>query len=156
MRSVPLENCCPLTQNRARSQREKRERWADTLRTGNTSASERHKRMEQGWDDSNVIIYSKERKIEFEEPFLRRRNSLPPKKIQRKEVKRTQSGSGTSASLNEWRELFELASARKQGKGSNYLKRLEALMENNKAPRGTEVIAKSQKPRPGCARGRAL
>lgn len=140
----------------------KKESWADTLRSSNGSCEEKYKKMEQGWDDSNVVIRNpKERKwhritAEIEQRDqgvpLQRRNSLPPKKL----VRKNSSSRRDAESLSEWRELFELALSRKivngklKGKsfgddvvdhsGGYFLKHLDALLVHSKAPRAAEVL----------------
>ncbi|KAL6436175.1 hypothetical protein ACFW04_005725 [Cataglyphis niger] len=105
----------------------KKENWADTLRTG--CMDDRIKRMEKGWDDSNVIRTPKERKwhritaeIEQRVPSagdgLRMfgfKNSWTnnSKKVSRRSRSSHQKCAKPIQDIIEWEELFEIALARK-------------------------------------------
>ena len=137
----------------------KKENWEDSLRSGNGYIDDRVKKMEAGWDDSNVIKNPKERKwhritSEAEQKEnghekVARRNSLPKKTQPGKVLKRTRSSPTRRRPLYdviEWDEILEMALARKFGskKKKNgeqdvgYLKNLEVLLEN-KAPLNVQV-----------------
>ena len=139
-----------------RSQR--KENWEESLRSGNGFIDDRVKKMEDGWDDSNVITNPRERKwhritaeIEQKEndhDKMVRRNSLPKKFQAGKVLKRTRSSPTRKRPLYdvmEWDEIMEMALARKFGNGKrkngeecSYLKNLEVLLEN-KAPLNVQV-----------------
>jgi len=115
----------------------RKECWADTLRAG--CANDKIKRMEEGWDDSNVIRTPKERKwhritAEIEQRVPNSSNGLRACGLKsgwtntsKKTLKRSRPGHQRCAkpiqNIIEWEELFELALARKirrkiRGKGN--------------------------------------
>ncbi|EGI66034.1 Myosin-XVIIIa [Acromyrmex echinatior] len=105
----------------------KKESWADTLRVG--CMDDRIKRMEKGWDDSNVIRTPKERKwhritAEIEQKIPSMDNGIRMFSFKsswannsKKVSKRSRSGHQRCAKpiqdIIEWEELFEMALARK-------------------------------------------
>lgn len=106
----------------------KKESWADTLRVG--CIDDRIKRMEAGWDDSNVIRTPKERKwhritAEIEQRIPNPDNGLRmfngfkngwagnPKKMSKRSRACHQRCSKPIQDIIEWEELVELALARK-------------------------------------------
>lgn len=134
--------------------------WEDSLRSGNGYHDDRIKKMEDGWDDSNIIRNPKERKWERitaaavddnqrenGHAKVTRRNSLPKKIQGGKILKRTRSSPTRRRPLYdviEWDEIVEMALARKFGNRSKngqrgeFLKNLEVLLEN-KAPLNVQV-----------------
>lgn len=105
----------------------KKESWAETLRVG--SASDRIRRMEKGWDDSNVIRTPKERKwhritAEIEQRIPSTDNGLRmfgfknswannSKKVSKRSRPGHQRCTKPIQDIIEWEELFEMALARK-------------------------------------------
>ncbi|KAG5319334.1 MY18A protein, partial [Pseudoatta argentina] len=105
----------------------KKESWADSLRVG--CMDDRIKRMEKGWDDSNVIRTPKERKwhritAEIEQKIPSMDNGIRMFSFKsswannsKKVSKRSRSGHQRCAKpiqdIIEWEELFEMALARK-------------------------------------------
>ncbi|KAG5324546.1 MY18A protein, partial [Acromyrmex heyeri] len=105
----------------------KKESWADSLRVG--CMDDRIKRMEKGWDDSNVIRTPKERKwhritAEIEQKVPSMDNGIRMFSFKsswannsKKVSKRSRSGHQRCAKpiqdIIEWEELFEMALARK-------------------------------------------
>lgn len=104
----------------------KKENWAETLRVG--SASDRIRRMEKGWDDSNVIRTPKERKwhritAEIEQRIPSTDNGLRmfgfkntwanSKKVSKRNRPSHQRCAKPIQDIIEWEELFEIALARK-------------------------------------------
>jgi len=112
----------------------RKECWADTLRAG--CVNDKIRRMEEGWNDSNVIGTPKERKwhritAEIEQKLPNPSNGLRVKggwtNNSKKMLKRSRPGHQRCAkqiqNIIEWEELFELALARKirrkiRGKGN--------------------------------------
>lgn len=132
----------------------RKDNWEESLRSGN---DDRYKKMEDGWDDSNIIRNPKERKWERitgvneqrENGYAKvtRRNSLPKKIQSGKILKRTRSSPTRRRPLYdviEWDEILEMALSRKFGNRrrkngeSEFLKNLEVLLEN-KAPLNVQV-----------------
>lgn len=127
-------HCPPLAPRGVRGLR--KECWADTLRAG--CIDDRIRRMEEGWDDSNVIRTPKERKwhritAEIEQRLPSTGNGLRALGVRsswannsKKVAKRSRGGYQRCArpiqDIVEWEELFEMALARKirrkiRGKG---------------------------------------
>lgn len=135
-RSHGSNYCSPLPRG---GKNLRKESWADTLRAG--CMDDRIKRMEQGWDDSNVIRTPKERKwqritAEIEQRIPHPDNGLrmfngfkngwmpngSPKKMSRRSRVCHHRRSKPIQDIVEWEELVELALARKikrkiRGKG---------------------------------------
>jgi len=133
----------------------KKENWADTLRVG--CVNDRIKRMEKGWDDSNVIRTPKERKwhritAEIEQRIPSMDNGLRmfsfknswsnnSKKISKRSRPGHQRCAKPIQDIIEWEELFEMALARKirrkireNGKiESNIIKNVKRGGESNRA-----------------------
>ncbi|XP_011153529.2 unconventional myosin-XVIIIa isoform X2 [Harpegnathos saltator] len=127
--------CSPLPRG---SKGLKKETWADTLRVG--CIDDKIKRMEKGWDDSNVIRTPKERKwqritAEIEQRIPNPDNGLrmfdgmkngwagSPRKISERSRGCHQRCPKAIQDIIEWEELVELALARKirrkvRGKGN--------------------------------------
>lgn len=136
----------------------KKESWADTLRVG--SVNDNIKKMEKGWDDSNVIRTPKERKwhritAEIEQRIPCTDNGLRMFGFKnswannsKKVTKRSRPGHQRCAKpiqdIIEWEELFEMALARKirrgireNGKvGSNVTKSVKSDGENRAKDEG--------------------
>lgn len=103
----------------------KRENWEDTLRVG--CMNDRIKRMEKGWDDSNVIRTPRERKwhritAEIEQKIpstdirmfgLKNSWTINSKKVSKRSRPGHQRCAKPIQDIIEWEELFELALARK-------------------------------------------
>lgn len=139
----------------------KKDNWEETLRSGNGYIDDRVKKMEDGWDDSNIIRNPNERKWQRitalveqreNEHNKMRRNSLPKKIQGGKILKRTRSSPTRRRPLYdviEWDEIMEMALARKFAYGRKrrrngeqsigILKNLEVLLEN-KAPLNVQVL----------------
>lgn len=119
--------CPPLPRG---SKNLKKESWADTLRVG--CIDDRIKRMEDGWDDSNVIRTPRERKwhritADIEQRIPNPDNGLrvfngfkngwaaggSPKKISKRSRVCHHRRSKPIQDIIEWEELVELALARK-------------------------------------------
>lgn len=133
----------------------KKENWADTLRM--SCINDRIKRMEKGWDDSNVIRIPRERKwhritAEIEQRIPNTDNGLGVFGFKnnwtnnsKKASKRSRPGHQRCAKpiqdIIEWKELFEIALARKikrkiRGKGTvdlNIIKNIKGDVESNRA-----------------------
>lgn len=139
----PLKPAGTLSRNSS-IRRSKKENWADTLRTG-PHVDDKIKRMEQGWDDSNVIKLPRERKCQritaqerADIDTINRKNllMLSRRTSSGKVVKRTRSTS-SNAPLLEWEELMEMAMASRNGRkrresdASSYFKDLDSLRNNN-------------------------
>ncbi|OXU31521.1 hypothetical protein TSAR_014275 [Trichomalopsis sarcophagae] len=139
---------------RCSQQQQRKESWADSLRSGFV-VDDKIRKMEEGWDDSNVIKLPRERKCqritaEFEQrggdhAELNRRNSLH-RRNSGKVVKRTR-GQTSFCDVVEWEELLEMAMATRRRReseqrngfdGTMYLKDLEVL-RSNVAPRNHEA-----------------
>lgn len=140
----------------------KKENWADTLRTG--CMDDRIKRMEKGWDDSNVIRTPRERKwhritaeIEQKVPSVSDglrmfgfKNSWTnnSKKISRRSRPGHQRCAKPIQDIIEWEELFEIALARKikrkiRGKGTvelNIIESIKGCTESNRAKNEGECM----------------
>ncbi|KAK2587454.1 hypothetical protein KPH14_003162 [Odynerus spinipes] len=118
------------------SSRKKRESWADTLRGG--EVDDRIRRMEEGWDDSNVIEIPRERKwhritaeIEQKLPngteiFALRGSTTPTKNrlshsakkiLKRGRITAVQRPTKPIYDVVEWEELLEMALAKKIARG---------------------------------------
>lgn len=125
--------CSPLSRA-ARNFR--KECWADTLRSG--CANDKIRRMEAGWDDSNIIRTPRERKWHRITAEIEQRTPNPDNGLRVYGLKSSWSGNSKKISkrgrpshqrcakpiqdIIEWEELFELALARKirrkiRGKG---------------------------------------
>lgn len=133
----------------------KKENWVDTLRVG--CVNDRIKRMEKGWDDSNVIRMPKERKwhritAEIEQRIPNTDNGLRmfgfknswtnnSKKVSKRSRPGHQRCTKPIYDIIEWEELFEMALARKirrkireNGKvESNIMKNVKRDGESNRA-----------------------
>lgn len=138
---------------------QRKETWADSLRT-TCIGDEKIKKMEAGWDDSNIVRTPKERKChmitaEIEQrdlDSLSRRNSLCRRNSAAgKVVKRPRVTNQGLCDVIEWEVLLELAQAtrnghrrresdRRNGFDGGYLKDLEVLL-NSAAPRNFEVLS---------------
>lgn len=130
-------HCTPLSRT---TRNLKKQSWADTLRDG--SIDDRFKRMEEGWDDSNVIRTPKERKwhritAEIEQRLPNTHDGLRIYGIKNSSTRNWSNNSKKLSKRNrttyqrcvkpiydiiDWQELFEMALARKvrrkiQGKG---------------------------------------
>lgn len=135
----------------------KKENWEDTLRTG--CLNDRIKRMEKGWDDSNVIRIPKERKwhritaeIEQRIPcadsglrMLGFKNSWTnnSKKVSKRSRPGHQRCAKPIQDIIEWEELFEIALARKikrkiRGKGRVESSRIESMKDRGKSNRARD------------------
>lgn len=141
--------CSPTVKN------VKKENWADTLRTG--CIDDRIKRMERGWDDSNVIRTPKERKwhritAEIEQRIPSADSGLRmfsfknswtnnSKKVSKRSRPGYQRCAKPIQDIIEWEELFEIALARKikrkiRGKGrveSNIIESMKGSGKSNRA-----------------------
>jgi hypothetical protein len=154
----------PLTRGSAYSSSmrrpNKKETWADSLRSG-LSVDDRIKKMEEGWDDSNVIKIPRERKChritaEIENDpreldSLNKRNSLCRRSSSAGKVIKRSRGSNQAPLYDvvEWEELLEMALTTRNGQRKReshqrnaydraYLKDLEEL-RSSVAPSSLEV-----------------
>lgn len=142
------------------SSKKKRESWADTLRGG--LVDDKIRRMEEGWDDSNIIEMPKERKwrritaeIEQKLPngteiFALRGGSNTTSKNRinhsaKKVLKRNRGGSVVQRPTKpiydvvEWEELLELALAKKMARGGRRKYRKENNGKMGSEERGETV-----------------
>ncbi|KAL0102830.1 hypothetical protein PUN28_018253 [Cardiocondyla obscurior] len=145
-------NLCSPSPRAAKTFR--KECWADTLRVG--CVNDRIKRMEKGWDDSNVIRKPKERKwhritAEIEQRAPSANNGLRVFDFKntwgnnsKKISKRNRLGQRCAKPIQdiiEWEKLFELALARKIRRKirknskveSNIMTNVKSGQENNRA-----------------------
>lgn len=140
----------------------KKENWVDTLRMG--CIDDRIKRMEKGWNDSNVIRIPRERKwhritAEIEQRIPNADNGLRmfgfknnrtnnSKKISKRSRPVYQRCAKPIQDIIEWEELFEIALARKikrkiRGKGTvdlNIIQNIKDGMESNRVKNEGECM----------------
>lgn len=155
--SYGSDRCSPRTVKNI-----KKENWADTLRIG--CINDRIKKMEKGWDDSNVIRIPRERKwhritAEIEQRIPSADNGLRmfgfknnrtnnSKKISKRSRPSYQRCAKPIQDIIEWEELFEIALARKikrkiRGKGAvdlNIIENIKDGMGNNLAKNEGECM----------------
>lgn len=124
----------------------KRNNWVESLRSG--VANDRYKKLEDGWDDTNIIKHPREKKWQttsnvcdytldnidgkmIESNSSRRKSnsrlSLCSKNLKRNNNKRHYKSSGN---VIEWEKLLEMASARKLAKNKRLFNNpLQAMSE---------------------------
>lgn len=136
----------------------KKENWADTLRVG--CMNDRIKRMEKGWDDSNVIRTPKERKwhritAEIEQKIPSMENGIRMFSFKsswannsKKVSKRSRPGHQRCAKpiqdIIEWEELFEMALARKIRRKIRENEKVESSIMKNVKRGGESDRAKDE------------
>ncbi|KAL2734130.1 unconventional myosin-XVIIIa isoform X4 [Vespula squamosa] len=144
------------------SSKKKRESWADTLRGG--LVDDKIRRMEEGWDDSNIIEMPKERKwrritAEIEQKLpngpeifgLRggsnttaknRINHSAKKLLKRNRGSVVQRPTKPIYDVVEWEELLEMALAKKMARGGRKEYRKENGKKGSEERRETEDCLK--------------
>lgn len=144
------------------SSKKKRESWADTLRGG--LVDDKIRRMEEGWDDSNIIEMPKERKwrritAEIEQKLpngaeifgLRggsnttaknRINHSTKKLLKRNRGSVVQRPTKPIYDVVEWEELLEMALAKKMARGGRREYRKENGKKGSEERRETEDCLK--------------
>lgn len=136
----------------------KKANWEDTLRAG--CINDRIKRMEKGWDDSNVIRMPKERKwhritAEIEQRIPSTDNGLRmfgfknswvnnSKKVSKRSRPGHQRCTKPIQDIIEWEELFEMALARKIRRKIRKNGKVESNMMRNVKRGGESDRAKDE------------